>query len=62
MHQTYAAYTAALDAGTLTEAMRLEVTFYRTEERRERWTVIGLTALWSLAAILPVHILTLVLP
>lgn len=61
MDTTYTAYRTALDEGALTEAMSLEARFYREEERKERWTVIGITALWAAAAFPFVSILTQIL-
>lgn len=61
MDTAYAAYRTALDADAMTDAMHLEAQFYRAEERKERWTVIGITALWAAAAFPFVSILTQIL-
>lgn len=61
MHTTYAAYTAALDAGDLAQAMSLEAHYLQQVDTRNRWYVIGMTALYAVCAIIPVHLLTTVL-
>lgn len=60
MYRTYAEYRVALDAGHMAEAMRLEAAYYRAEERRERRTILGITALWAVAAFPIVSIFTMV--
>lgn len=62
MYRTYAEYRAALDAGHMAEAMRLEAAYYRAEERANRWFIIRMTALWAVAAFIPAYLFTMQVP